>query len=627
MRMKRWKDIAVSLLLSISIQQKILGLVFTLISIIGIAGIIEIRLSVQATLSTQLNARAEAIGEDVAARSVDLFLTNDIYLLQELVSNTMKNNPDLDYAFILDEKNHVIVQSFRTGSVSEDLIRVNSVSSDDSMHLQIINTDIGRIHDVAVPIVKGIGGTVRIGLGEDSLNYSLATITKQFLLVIFIVFLFSVLVALILTKFLTTPIKQLVSLTKEVTRGNLTVRMGTYANDEIGNLASAFNYMLDHLQKTNAERDVYNKKILLRNRELLLLNDLTGQVQSLESMRQMIRRFLRKLVKELQLNASVIQIQFLDEGAEEFLYFINKKTECQYKEGQLPCNCVIEGNTNYSFVIKLGEQIIGRFQICLDQKLDQQSLKVIESLTNQLAISIQNLRLWIEVMKKEKIRVQLLDKIIIAQEDERRRIARELHDETSQSLTSILIGLHLLEEKRNEYERQREIQHLRDLMQQTLREVHEMAWQLRPSVLDTFGLKVALQRYIDEYKNKYSLDVDLYFTSDEDPRLKSEIVISIYRIAQEALTNVVRYARAKNISVIVERKQSQLFMIIEDDGIGFDVQQLLNKEPDKGNLGILGMQERVSLLGGTFVIESEVGKGTTIFVRIPLEIKENYPDE
>ena len=90
---------------------------------------------------------------------------------------------------------------------------------------------------------------------------------------------------------------------------------------------------------------------------------------------------------------------------------------------------------------------------------------------------------------------------------------------------------------------------------------------------------------------------------------------------------MVRYARAKNISVIVERKQSQLFMIIEDDGIGFDVQQLLNKEPNKGNLGILGMQERVSLLGGTFVIESEVGKGTTIFVRIPLEIKEDYPDE
>ena len=618
MRIKRWKDTLISFLLNISIQQKILGLVFTLISIIGIAGIIEIRLSVHAALSTQLDARVEAIGQDVAARSVDLYLTNDIYLLQGLVSNTVKNNPDVKYAFILDGKNHVIVQSFRAGRVSEGLIRVNSVSSDGSMHLQRINTDIGLIRDVAVPIVRGIGGTVRIGLGEDSLNYSLSTITKQFLLVIFIVFLFSVLVALILTKFLTTPIKQLVFLTKEVTRGNLTVRMESYASDEIGNLASAFNYMLDHLRKTNAERDLFNKEILLRNRELSLLNELTGQVQSLESMRLMIHRFLQQLVNGLQLRASVIQIRFLDEVPEEYLYFINQNKECQYNEDHLPCHCVIEGNANHSFAIQLGEQTIGRFQICLDRELDQQSLKIIESLTNQLAISIQNLRLWIEVKKKEKIRDQLLDKIIIAQEDERRRIARELHDETSQSLTSILIGLRLLEEKHDERERQREIQHLRDLMQQTLREVHEMAWQLRPSVLDTFGLKVALQRYIDEYKNKYALDVDLYVVGDDDLRLKSEIEISIYRIAQEALTNVARYAQAKNISVILERQPSQLNLIVEDDGIGFDVQEILNKEPNSGNLGILGMQERVSLLGGTFVIESEADKGTAIFVRIPL---------
>jgi signal transduction histidine kinase len=618
MSIKRWKDTLVSFLLNISIQQKILGLVFTLISIIGIAGIIEIRLSVQAALSTQLDARVEAIGQDVAARSVDLYLTNDIYLLQGLVSNTVKNNSDVKYAFILDGHNHVIVQSFRTGRVSEDLIRVNSVSSDGSMHLQKINTDIGLIRDVAVPIVRGIGGTVRIGLGEDSLNYSLSTITKQFLLVIFIVFLFSVLVALVLTKFVATPIKRLVFLTKEVTRGNLTVRMESYANDEIGNLASAFNYMLDHLRKTNVERDLFNKEILLRNRELSLLNELTGQVQSLESMRLMIRRFLQQLVEGLRLRASVIQIQFLDEDPEEYLYFINKNKECQYNVHHLPCNCVIEGNANHSFTIKLGEQTIGRFQICLDRELDQQSLKIIESLTNQLAISIQNLRLWIEVKKKEKIRVQLLDKIIIAQEDERKRIARELHDETSQSLTSILIGLRVLEEKHNEREKQREIQHLRDLMQQTLHEVHEMAWQLRPSVLDTFGLKVALQRYIDNYKNKYSLDVDLYVVGDDDLRLKSEIEISIYRIAQEALTNVARYAQAKNISVILERQPSQLNMIVEDDGIGFEVQRILNNEPNEGNLGILGMQERVSLLGGTFVIESVVDKGTSIFVRIPL---------
>jgi signal transduction histidine kinase len=226
-----------------------------------------------------------------------------------------------------------------------------------------------------------------------------------------------------------------------------------------------------------------------------------------------------------------------------------------------------------------------------------------------------------ELMDKEQIRQQLLNKVLFAQEEERKRISRELHDETGQSLTSLIIGLKLLSQK-NDLEQARVMaEDLRRVAYMTLEDVHRLAVELRPTVLDDMGLIAALERYVTEYKHQQGIMVvDLEVHNQVMERLPSEVETTLYRIVQEALTNVAKYAKARNVSIVLEIRTEGVNLIIEDDGVGFDVEQVLSeRNQGRQNLGLAGMQERSALLGGTFEIESKPGRGTTLYVRLLLE--------
>ncbi|MHB8076745.1 HAMP domain-containing sensor histidine kinase [Desulfosporosinus fructosivorans] len=226
-----------------------------------------------------------------------------------------------------------------------------------------------------------------------------------------------------------------------------------------------------------------------------------------------------------------------------------------------------------------------------------------------------------ELMDKEQIRQQLLNKVISAQEEERKRISRELHDEAGQSLTSLIIGLKLLSQG-NDLEQTRGMaEDLRRVAYMTLEDVHRLAVELRPTVLDDMGLVAALERYVAEYKRQQEIMVvDLEVHNQMVERLPSEVETTLYRIVQEALTNVAKYAKARNVSIVLEIRPESVNLIIEDDGVGFNVERVLKERTlGRQNLGLAGMQERSALFGGTFEIESEPGRGTTLYVRLPLE--------
>ncbi|MBI3910284.1 MAG: sensor histidine kinase, partial [Armatimonadetes bacterium] len=210
------------------------------------------------------------------------------------------------------------------------------------------------------------------------------------------------------------------------------------------------------------------------------------------------------------------------------------------------------------------------------------------------------------------------EKLILAQEEERKRVARELHDETSQALTSLMVGLKVLGTARTLEETNTQIGELRELTARTLEEVHHLALELRPSVLDDWGLVVALQRYVDDFAVKASLGVDFQMLGLDGQRLPPQGEIALYRIVQEALTNVARHAHAKHVSIVLKRQRTSVLAIIEDNGVGFDVAQVVSAPARDGRLGLFGMQERAALLGGTLTIESSPATGTTVFVEIPV---------
>jgi signal transduction histidine kinase len=226
-----------------------------------------------------------------------------------------------------------------------------------------------------------------------------------------------------------------------------------------------------------------------------------------------------------------------------------------------------------------------------------------------------------ELAEKEEVRARLLGQVITAQEDERKRIARELHDETSQALTSLMVGLKVLEQRPDLSDGKETLADLRALAAKTLDAVHDLSLQLRPSVLDDLGLVPAMERLGTEFARTYGVPVAFETNLRGGHRLPPTVETALYRIGQESLTNVARHAGARSASLILERREGVVTLILEDDGRGFDVASRLAGTGDSRSLGIFGMRERATLLGGTLTIESTPGAGTTIFVEIPLPME------
>ena len=216
--------------------------------------------------------------------------------------------------------------------------------------------------------------------------------------------------------------------------------------------------------------------------------------------------------------------------------------------------------------------------------------------------------------------------IINAQEQERKRIARELHDETSQVLTSLLISLAILEESVTTQEARDRIADTRKLAHQTLRAIRNLSIDLRPSALDDLGLLPALRWYVKEYQQKCAIEVEFSAPSFKD-RLPPEMETALYRIVQEALTNTVRHANAKKVVITMKEDEGTIYASIADDGCGFDFEALRRSPDQERGLGLAGMNERVLLLDGLLNVLSSTGHGTVIEVRIPFVQAETLDKE
>lgn len=220
-----------------------------------------------------------------------------------------------------------------------------------------------------------------------------------------------------------------------------------------------------------------------------------------------------------------------------------------------------------------------------------------------------------EKIKHEK---EMLEKLVNALEDERSRIARDLHDELGQQLTALRLKI---ENIKNLCLEDRELCARLDETQMLAKKIDDgvdfLAWELRPASLDDLGLYAALAKYVHEWSQFAGVPTSLFSSSIKKMRFASEIETNLYRIAQEALNNVHKHAEAKAVEVFLERRENNIVLIISDDGKGFDSQNRMF--PVKG-IGLIGMKERAALVGGNLEIESETGKGTTVYTHVPVSI-------
>jgi signal transduction histidine kinase len=219
-----------------------------------------------------------------------------------------------------------------------------------------------------------------------------------------------------------------------------------------------------------------------------------------------------------------------------------------------------------------------------------------------------------ERKRAEATRLDLMRRLLSVEDEERRRIARELHDETGQSLTALLVGLKVIEQRTERTDVREAAERLRAVAAQTVDNVGRLARGLHPSVLDDLGLLAAARRYVADYAKGHGLEVDFRSEGLGTRRLPSLIQTTMYRILQEGLTNVARHSRATRVELELRLDGGGLELQIRDDGVGFDP---ATAEAARTGLGLHGMGERAALLGGTIEIRSAPGQGTTVHARVP----------
>ena len=265
------------------------------------------------------------------------------------------------------------------------------------------------------------------------------------------------------------------------------------------------------------------------------------------------------------------------------------------------------------------EEVLARLKI----HLRGQDLRMgLQEKNRQLALSsrVEQERLF-EVVNQQRLQLRALNqKLTVMQEAERKQLARELHDEMGQALTAISINLSAIAQALPtdcDPDINERLAESTLLTHQTLEQIRELSFNLRPTTLDDLGLVSALQSYLKLYAKRVNIETDFEAINLEE-RLSPAIETALYRIVQEALTNVARHAEATKVSLLL-RRQKSVFVYIEDNGRGFDMEEIAKREGVEGGIGLVGMRERVILLGGKINIESAPRHGAQLTIEIPLE--------
>jgi signal transduction histidine kinase len=451
---------------SVSVRVKIAGIILGLVFLLGASITLVVRSSLQQAMVHELEARAISVANDLANRSTDLILINNLYALQQLIRETQNNHPDIRYIFILDDHGQVLVHTFGEGFPS-DLANMNMNLSLMQANLEIIETTEGQVRDIAAPIFEGRAGTLRIGFSDTVISRAVSDVTSQMALATVLVSTTGIAAAIFLTWILTQPILQLAVSARAVGEGDLNQRVPRWANDEIGELSEAFNTMVHGLKQAAEERQ-----------------------------------------------------------------------------------------------------------------------------------------------EKERIRTRLIQQVITAQEDERKRIARDLHDHTSQNLVSMIVQLKIIEDSKDPIARSQNLAELKKQLKTMTGDVRRMALDLRPEVLDDLGLVQAIQWFADRCSMDGKIEIKVEACSGCFHLPPSES-IALYRVAQEALSNVVKHSQAQHAQVSIDCDEYSIVLTVADDGIG------IVHNPESGGFGLFGMRERMQLLGGNLHVESTPGKGARVCAIIP----------
>ncbi len=439
------------------------------------------------------------------------------------------------------------------------------------------------------------------------------------------------------------PIRMLTAAAKRVAAGDFKAAIPVKRQDEIGQLSAAFYTMTQELARSRDE-------IVSRNRELSALNAIDATVSQSLNLKDVLENAMQKVLEVTGTTAGCVFLSDSDGNKLEMMNCIGSSNvfKCQ-ESSSSGANCACHQVLRYgqtlmvnhvsqcpmlgedkvmkedtgcfaSVPIKSKDRTLGIMNVACSGKgcFTEDDFRLLDSIGYHVGLAIENSILYEEAKQKEKLRGQLLSSVISAQEEERKRIARELHDEFGQTLTGLIMSIESSENMTlpEQSPLKEKLKNAKSLVARALENMRRLTLNLRPSALDDLGLIAAIRAYAQTHLEAVGVQVE-FETKSLSERLAPTVETALFRIIQEAINNIAKHAEAHNVRIQLEVNSGKITAIVEDDGQGFDVVAVFKSRTGAQSLGLLGIQERATLLGGSFNIKSRIGQGTRLVVEIP----------
>ncbi len=489
-------------------------------------------------------------------------------------------------------------------------------------------------------VITGLSDWLSYFLTDARVEAAMAAGGRSVVFVTVIAAVLSIFLAFLFTYLLTSPLLELRKTAEKVASGSFDTRADIWANDEIGSLAISINQMIDNFV-------INQENLSLTNKQLALINKIALMANQKDEIHDVLYSILINVLEFLDLEYGWIYLYDPEIGKHHLASWHNVPAHLQdiflREHPDHCCSCLskLESgemgehvevfqcerltdltksenlSSHLTMPIVSGNVSLGliNFNYPAADSLDESTIGLLNSIGSQVSEIVANAWLQIKLREKEAARKLLLESLVTAQEAERQRLARELHDQAGQTLTNLLIRLKTIEHKSNEIDTKERINGLLVVVSETIEQIRDLSYTLRPPALDEFGLCAAVEALIEDMAKQAHIGFSC--TCELERTIPSDIELVLYRIIQEGLTNVIRHAHADQVVVELKTQQQMVNLKIEDNGKGFNPTQLNVREGDR-HLGLISISERAELVGGRFELFSSIGEGTQLIIQIPI---------
>jgi len=497
-------------------------------------------------------------------------------------------------------------------------------------------------------VQTGLSDWLSYLLSDERVDVAMQAGSRSVFLVTALAAMASILLTALLMLTLTKPLLELIQVTERVANGDLASRARIWVQDEIGVVARSVNQMLDRLVSSQ-------QKLERSNRRLEAINRVAVAAGRELELQDVLDTSLKTTLDVLGHKSGWINMRDPTDPADTRLQLVSAvaipselEPEIRKDTGEL-CACkphllseaasieahihvcerlasLMGSNEHQIFHITIPLEARGqRFgminAVCSeDTRPTENDMDTLTTIGAQISEFVVNAWLHASLKEKEAARQALLTALVNAQENERARLARELHDDAGQSLTSLLIRLKTLEKRAPSQELRQSIADLCKTTSETIEQVRGISHRLRPAALEEFGLEVALRTLAEEMLADVGITAECQLHLGGQ-RLPFEIETNLYRITQEGLTNVIRHSNASKVILALIVLPHAIGLRIEDDGDGFSTGDIVGKD-DRRRLGLMSIQERAEMMGGSLVVQSAPGSGASVEVRVPFEMED-----